>query len=33
VWQLDDDELQDIKDSLRELGGTISYEEAEDEEE
>ncbi len=33
IWGLDDDELDDIKESLRELGGTVSYEDNEDEEE
>ena len=34
VWGLDDNEIQDTKDSLREMGGTVSYEpEAEQEEE
>ncbi len=26
IWNLSDDEMQDIKDSLREMGGTIGYE-------
>jgi SAM-dependent methyltransferase len=33
VWSLSDDEMQDIKDSLREQGGTVSYEDEEDGEE
>ncbi len=34
IWNLSDDEVQDIKDSLREMGGTIGYEDdVEDEEE
>jgi hypothetical protein len=33
VWSLSDDEMQDIKDSLREQGGTVSYEDEEDNEE
>ncbi len=33
VWNLTDEEMQDIKDSLRDLGGVIGYEEAEDEDE
>lgn len=33
VWSLSDDEMQDIKDSLREQGGTVSYEDEEDDEE
>jgi len=33
VWGLSDDEMQDIKDSLREQGGTVSYEDEEDGEE
>jgi len=31
VWNLSDDEMQEIKDSLRELGGTVSYENDEEE--
>jgi hypothetical protein len=33
VWGLDDDEMQDIKGSLREQGGTVSYEDNEEDEE
>jgi hypothetical protein len=32
VWNLSEDEVQDIKDSLRELGGAILYEDETDEE-
>jgi len=32
IWGLDADEMQDIKDSLREMGGTIAYEDEEGEE-
>lgn len=32
IWKLDDDEMQDIKDSLREQGGTVSYEDEEEDE-
>ncbi len=31
IWGLDDDELGDIKESLRELGGTVFYEDADEE--
>jgi hypothetical protein len=33
IWNLSDDEMQDIKDSLRELGGTIGYEDDVEEQE
>jgi hypothetical protein len=33
IWKLDNDEMDDIKDSLRELGGNIGYEDDEEDEE